>query len=116
MTRTTTKKARCESPLQVELVGYAPERSPTAALASDSVHLDVESRSPRKFLGALDGQQLLVVEGSGGEGGEGGELESPGVLLPGDSAPGLCQKKIPRMLQKTPCECPRLTKNNNQVL
>ena len=39
---------------------------------SDSVHLDVESRLSGEFLGALDGQQLLVVEGSG-------VPESPGV-------------------------------------
>ena len=32
---------------------------------SDSVHLDVESPLSGKFLGALDGQQLSVVEGSG---------------------------------------------------
>ena len=32
---------------------------------SDSVHLDVDSRFSAEFLGALDGQQLLVLEDSG---------------------------------------------------
>ena len=32
---------------------------------SDSVHSGVESRLLAEFLGALDGQQLLVIEGSG---------------------------------------------------
>ena len=40
---------------------------------SDSVYLDVESRIG-EFLGALDGQQLLVVEGSG-------VMVTPGVRL-----------------------------------
>ena len=31
---------------------------------SNSAHLDVESRLSGEFFGALDGQQLLVVEGS----------------------------------------------------
>ena len=30
----------------------------------DSVHLDVASRGPGEFSGALDGEQLLVVDGS----------------------------------------------------
>ena len=40
---------------------------------SHSVHLDVECQLSAEFWGALDGQQLLVVEGPG----------TPGVRLPG---------------------------------
>ena len=47
----------------------------------DSVHLDAASRLSGEFLGALGGEQFLVVEGS----------ESPRVLLPSDLAPVVCQ-------------------------
>ena len=69
--------------------------------------LDVESQRSVDFMGALDGQQLLVVEGSGMPG-------SPGVLLPGHQAPEACSIRLSRCGHTHDVECSPLKEQQQQ--